>query len=47
VTSGSLSDAEVADLPATIAGTLTERHALLRLLAGLPGEESRAAWLRD
>ena len=45
----SLADADVlrADLPATIAETLAHAVPLLRLLAGLPGSESAAGWLRD
>jgi uncharacterized protein (TIGR02453 family) len=44
-----LSDADVLapDLPATIADTLANAVPLLRLLAGLPGDEAAAAWLRD
>lgn len=44
-----LSDADVlaADLPATIAEALGPAVPLLRLLAGLPGHESPAGWLRD
>ena len=34
------------DLPATIAATLQHATPLLRLLAGLPGEDERVAWLR-
>lgn len=36
-----------ADLPATIAETLGHATPLLRLLAGLPGHEERAGWLRE
>ncbi len=44
-----LSDADVQgpDLPATIADTLASSVPLLRLLAGLPGAETAAGWLRD
>lgn len=44
-----LADTDVltADLPAMIAGTLAHAVPLLRLLAGLPGDESPAGWLRD
>ncbi|HYN48522.1 MAG TPA: DUF2461 domain-containing protein [Candidatus Nanopelagicales bacterium] len=44
-----LSDAEAlaADLPATIAEAMGPAVPLLRLLAGLPGHESPAGWLRD
>ncbi len=43
-----LSDREAgsADLPATIATTLGVAVPLLELLAGLPGHEERAGWLR-
>lgn len=43
-----LSDGDVlaADLPATIADTLASAAPVLRLLAGLPGNESPAGWLR-
>jgi uncharacterized protein (DUF2461 family) len=43
-----LADAEVlsADLPARIAGALADALPLLGLLAGLPGHESQAGWLR-
>jgi uncharacterized protein (TIGR02453 family) len=43
-----LSDEDVlaADLPATIADTLASAAPVLRLLAGLPGNESPAGWLR-
>jgi uncharacterized protein (DUF2461 family) len=49
VFSRSLADADVlsADLPATIADALGPAIPLLRLLAGLPGHESPAGWLRD
>ena len=49
VFSRSLEDADVlaADLPATIADALGPAIPLLRLLAGLPGHESPAGWLRD
>lgn len=39
-------DAIAADLPATIAETLASAAPVLRLLAGLPGHESPAGWLR-
>ena len=44
-----LSDEDVLapELPATIAETLAHAVPLLRLLAGLPGEESAAGWLRE
>ena len=44
-----LSDEDVLapDLPATIAETLADAVPLLRLLAGLPGDEAGARWLRD
>jgi uncharacterized protein (TIGR02453 family) len=44
-----LSDADVlaADLPARVAGTLALALPVLRLLAGLPGHEASAGWLRD
>ena len=44
-----LTDADIgaADLPATIADALEPAVPLLRLLAGLPGLESPARWLRD
>jgi len=44
-----LSDGDVlaADLPARIAETLASAGPILRLLAGLPGHESPAGWLRD
>ena len=44
-----LSDSELlsADLPALIAETLSNATPLLRLLAGLPGHETPAGWLRD
>lgn len=44
-----LSDTDVlaADLPATIAEALGPAVPLLRLLAGLPGHESPAGWLRN
>ena len=44
-----LSDEDVLapDLPATIADTLANAVPLLRLLAGLPGDEAAAGWLRD
>ena len=35
------------DLPARIAGALADAVPLLRLLAGLPGHEADARWLRD
>ncbi len=35
------------DLPATIAAALADAMPLLRLLAGLPGHETDARWLRD
>jgi uncharacterized protein (TIGR02453 family) len=43
-----LSDGDVlaADLPARIAETLASAVPVLRLLAGLPGHESEAGWLR-
>ena len=34
------------DLPATIAGSLEHATPVLRLLAGLPGDEERVGWLR-
>ena len=45
----SLADTDVSgpDLPLTIADELANAVPLLRLLAGLPGEESDARWLRD
>ena len=44
-----LSDSELLSvgLPAMIAETLSNATPLLRLLAGLPGHESPAGWLRD
>jgi uncharacterized protein (TIGR02453 family) len=44
-----LADADVLepDLPARIAGALADAVPLLRLLAGLPGHEADARWLRD
>ncbi len=44
-----LADADVmgSDLPAKIADTLVHATPLLRLLAGLPGHETDARWLRD
>ena len=41
------SDVLAADLPARIAETLSSAGPILRLLAGLPGHESPAGWLRD
>jgi uncharacterized protein (TIGR02453 family) len=45
----SLSDADIPapDLPAVLAERLAHATPLLRLLAGLPGHESPAGWLRD
>jgi uncharacterized protein (TIGR02453 family) len=40
-------DVQAPDLPATIADTLADSLPLLRLLAGLPGDEAGASWLRD
>jgi uncharacterized protein (TIGR02453 family) len=44
-----LADADVLepDLPATIAMALAQATPVLRLLAGLPGDETPAGWLRD
>ena len=44
-----LSDTELLspDLPTLIAGSLSHATGLLRLLAGLPGEEEPAGWLRE
>ncbi len=44
-----LSDADVQapDLPATIADSLASALPILRLLAGLPGGETDAGWLRE
>jgi uncharacterized protein (TIGR02453 family) len=44
-----LSDAEAAsaDLPATVAATLSRAVPLLELLASLPGQDVPAGWLRD
>jgi uncharacterized protein (TIGR02453 family) len=49
VFSRSLSDADIlaAELPATIAEALGRAVPVLGLLAGLPGHESPAGWLRD
>jgi len=49
VFSRSLSDADIlaVDLPATIAEALGPAVPVLRLLAGLPGHETPAGWLRD
>jgi len=41
------SDVLTADLPITIAGALAAATPLLGLLAGLPGAEEPAGWLRD
>jgi uncharacterized protein (TIGR02453 family) len=45
----SLADGEVVgpDLPARVASILTDATPLLRLLAGLPGHDAEASWLRD
>jgi len=40
-------DVQAPELPAVVAETLGNAIPLLRFLAGLPGEEERAAWLRD
>jgi len=44
-----MSDADLLapDLPARVAEMLGDATPILRLLAGLPGDESPAAWLRD